>query len=47
MFVDNGYYELKNVDGSLYVDRINYDKWKKSFGYVIPKIESIMSLGMM
>jgi hypothetical protein len=28
-FVDNGFYEFKNVDGSLYVDHINYDKLKK------------------
>jgi hypothetical protein len=29
MFVDNGYYEFKNVDGSSYLDCVNYDKLKK------------------
>jgi hypothetical protein len=29
VFVDNGSYELENVDGSLYPDRINHDKLKK------------------
>ncbi len=29
MFVDNGSYELENVDGSPYPDRIYHDKLKK------------------
>ncbi len=29
VFVDNGSYELENVDGSPYPDRINHDKLKK------------------
>ncbi len=29
VFVDNGSYELKNVDGSPYSNRINHDKLKK------------------
>ncbi len=29
VFVDNGSYELENVDGSPYLDRINHDKLKK------------------
>jgi len=29
MFVDNGSYELENVNGSPYPDRINHDKLKK------------------
>jgi len=29
VFVDNGFYELENVDGSPYLDRINHDKLKK------------------
>jgi hypothetical protein len=44
VFVDNGSYELENVDGLPY--HINHDKLKKGFGYVIPKMESIMTLGV-
>ncbi len=29
VFVDNGSYELENVDGSPYPDHINHDKLKK------------------
>jgi len=29
VFVNNGSYELENVDGSPYLDRINHDKLKK------------------
>ncbi|CAK9225600.1 unnamed protein product [Sphagnum troendelagicum] len=29
VFADNGSYELENVDGSPYPDRINHDKLKK------------------
>jgi len=29
VFVDNGSYELGNVDGSPYPDRVNHDKFKK------------------
>jgi len=29
MFVDNGYYELKNVDGSSYLNHVDHDKLKK------------------
>jgi len=29
VFANNGYYELENVDGSPYPDRINHDKLKK------------------
>ncbi len=29
VFVGNGFYELENVDGSPYPDRINHDKLKK------------------
>ncbi len=29
VFVDNGSYELENVDGSPYLNRINHDKLKK------------------
>jgi len=29
VFADNGSYELENVDGSPYLDRINHDKLKK------------------
>jgi hypothetical protein len=29
LFTDNGSYELENVDGSPYIDRINHDKLKK------------------
>jgi len=29
LFEDNGFYELENVDGSLYLNRINHDKLKK------------------
>jgi hypothetical protein len=29
VYVNNGFYELKNVDGSPYLDRINHDKLKK------------------
>jgi hypothetical protein len=29
VFVDQGFYELENVDGSLYLDCINHDKLKK------------------
>jgi hypothetical protein len=43
----NGSYELENVDGLPYPDHINHDKLKKGFGYVISKIESIMTLGVM
>jgi len=28
VFVDNGSYELENVDGSPYLNRINHDKLK-------------------
>jgi hypothetical protein len=31
VFVDNGFYELKNVNGSPYPDRINHDKLKKNW----------------
>ncbi len=47
VFVDTGFYEFENVNGLPYLDHINHDKLKKSFGYVIPKIESIMTLGVM
>jgi hypothetical protein len=46
VFVDNGSYELENVNGLPYPNRINHDKLKKGFGYVIPKMESIMTLGV-
>ncbi len=29
MFVDNGYYEFKNVDGSSYLNHVDHDKLKK------------------
>jgi hypothetical protein len=29
VFVRNGFYELENVNGSPYPDRINHDKLKK------------------
>jgi len=29
VFVDNGFYEFENVDGSPYLDCINHDKLKK------------------
>ncbi len=29
VFVDNGSYELENVNGSPYLDRINHEKLKK------------------
>jgi hypothetical protein len=29
MFIDNGFYELENVDGSPYPNHINHDKLKK------------------
>jgi len=29
VFVDNGFYELENVDGSPYPDCINHDKLEK------------------
>ncbi len=29
MFVHNGYYELKNVDGSSYLNHVDHDKLKK------------------
>jgi predicted DNA-binding ArsR family transcriptional regulator len=29
VYANNGSYELKNVDGSPYLDRINHDKLKK------------------
>ncbi len=29
VFVDNGFYEFENVDGSPYLDRINHEKLKK------------------
>jgi hypothetical protein len=29
LFADNGSYELGNVDGSPYLDRVNHDKLKK------------------
>jgi hypothetical protein len=29
MFANNGFYELENVNGSSYLDRINHDKLKK------------------
>jgi hypothetical protein len=29
VFVDNGFYELENVDGSPYPNHINHDKLKK------------------
>jgi hypothetical protein len=29
MFIDNGSYELENVDGLPYVDHINHEKLKK------------------
>ncbi len=29
VFVDNGFYELKNVDDSPYPDRVNHDKLEK------------------
>jgi hypothetical protein len=29
VFVDSGFYELENVDGSPYLDRINHDKLEK------------------
>jgi hypothetical protein len=29
VFADNGSYELQNVDGSPYPDRVNHDKLKK------------------
>jgi len=32
MFADNGSYELENVNGSPYPDRINHDKLKKVLG---------------
>jgi hypothetical protein len=47
VFVDNGSSEFENVDGLPYLDHINHDKLKKGFGYVIPKMESIMTLGVM
>jgi hypothetical protein len=31
VFIDNGSYELENVDGSPYPDRVNHDKLKKVF----------------
>jgi hypothetical protein len=31
VFVDNGFYELKNVDDSPYSDHVNHGKLKKKF----------------
>jgi len=36
-FVDNGSYELENVDGSPYLDRINHEKLKKVLDMWFPK----------
>ena len=35
VFVTNGTYSLRNLDGTNYPDRINHDKLKKTYVYLL------------
>jgi hypothetical protein len=41
MFIDNGFHEFENVDGSPYLNPINHEK---GFGYVFSRTKTIMNL---